>query len=113
MKKVAFLCALAFLLTWACWAAAADVQTVNLPISKLNKNYAFKTDWGNIYFGERDLHKLIHGAAHLRPIALGTFQTDQGAYVAVKTLGYDKGVVTIAITNEAAPSKAPKPAKKK
>jgi len=97
MKKVALLCAVALLLAGVSLAFAQS-QTVDVLISKLTRNFALTTDWGNVYFNQADLHRLIDSAAKLRPIALGTFQTDQGNAVAIKALGYDKGVVTLSVT---------------
>jgi hypothetical protein len=111
MRKIALCLALALVLAFAASAlaagkhpaakqesAAANTQTVDILITKLTKNFALKTNWGDIYFSDRDLHRLIHGAAYLRPVVLGDFATDTGSHVWVKTLGYDKGVVTISLT---------------
>jgi hypothetical protein len=119
MRRFALCCALALVLAFAVPAfakgshpanpaaakpsktlVAANTQTVDILISKLSKNFALKTNWGDIYFSNRDLHRLIHGAAHLRPVVLGDFATDTGSHVAVKTLGYDKGVVTLSMTSK-------------
>jgi hypothetical protein len=98
MKKIALLCALALVLSFVQLAAAGESQTVDILISKLEKNFAVKTNWGNIYFNERDLHRLIHGAAYLRPVMLGEFLSDTGSRLMVKTVGYDKGVVTLSMS---------------
>ena len=98
MRKVALLCALALVLSLVSLAAAEQTQTVDTLISKLLRNYAMQTDWGNIYFNKGDLHQLIDGAAKLRPLDMGTYITDQGTWVKVKALGYDKGVATLQIT---------------
>jgi len=95
MKKIALLCVVALMFALVTAAVAQDAsQTINILISKLIKNYAMKTNWGNVYFNVRDLHKLVDAAAKLRPIDLGTFVTDQNQLVQLKALGYDKGVVT-------------------
>jgi hypothetical protein len=94
------LCALAWVLLLVQPVMAADNQTVNILISKLLKDYAMKTDFGNVYFSQKDLHRLIHGAAYLRPVQLGDIQSDQGIVLAVKTLGYDKGIVTIYVAKK-------------
>lgn len=96
MKKVALLCAIAVLLAGVS-LAFAETQTIDVLISKLTRNFALTTDWGNVYFNKGDLHRLIDSAAKLRPINLGAFQTDQGNAVTVKALGYDKGVVTLSV----------------
>lgn len=98
MKKVALLCAIALLLGMVSLSVAAETQTTNILISKLIKNFAMKTNWGNVYFSQGDLYKVIDSAAKSRPINLGTFQTDLGNLVAIKALGYDKGVVTFLVT---------------
>jgi hypothetical protein len=100
MKKVALFCAIALLLGMVSLSLAAETQTTNILISKIIKNFAMKTNWGNVYFGQGDLYKVIDSAAKLRPINLGMFQTDLGKMVNVKALGYDKGVVTFLITTK-------------
>ncbi|MDP8223344.1 MAG: hypothetical protein P9L99_08295 [Candidatus Lernaella stagnicola] len=100
MKKVALLCALALLMSIVSLAAAEETQTVDVLISKLVRNYALSTEWGNIYFDKADLHRLIDSAAKLRPVRLGDFQTDLGKLVSVKALGYDKGVATLLIKSK-------------
>ena len=100
MKKVALLCAVALLLGMVTVSVAAETQTTNILLSKILKNFAMKTNWGNVYFNQGDLYRLVDSAAKLRPITLGTFVTDQGTPVIVKALGYDKGVVTFLITHK-------------
>ncbi len=97
MKKVAGIAAIVLILALAGVALAQDTQVVDILLSKLIKNYAMSTNWGNIYFNKADLHKLIHFAANLRPSVIGTFETDTGVTLKVKALGFDKGVVTLSL----------------
>ncbi|HPQ68985.1 MAG TPA: hypothetical protein PKW95_07635 [bacterium] len=100
MKKVALLVAVVLVLSIAAGAVAdSSTQTINILISKILKNYAMKTDFGNVYFNMSDLRKLVDSAAKLRPINLGNFVTDQNNVVKIQALGYDKGVVTILVTS--------------
>lgn len=104
MKKVALLVAVVFVLAFAAGAMAeSNTQTINILISKILKNYAMKTDFGNVYFNMSDLRKLVDSAAKLRPINLGTFVTDQNTVVKIEALGYDKGVVTMQLTSLGVP----------
>jgi hypothetical protein len=67
MKKVAGIAAIVLILALAGVALAQDTQVVDILLSKLIKNYAMSTNWGNIYFNKADLHKLIHFAATCVP----------------------------------------------
>lgn len=97
MRKVACFAALVLVLAMAGAALAQDTQVIDILLSKLIKNYAMSTNWGNVYFNKADLHKLIHFAANLRPSVIGTFETDTGIQVKIKALGFDKGVVTLSL----------------
>ena len=97
MKKVALLCALAIVISCVGLVHAAETQTIDVLISKLFRNYAMETDWGNVYFNRSDLNRLIDSAAKLRPVKLGAFKTDLGTVVVIKALGYDKGVATLQV----------------
>lgn len=78
-------------------AQAAETQVVEVLIGKILENYTVPTEFGNVYFNQRDLHRLVHAAAHLRPIVLGAFTTDQGHLVRVNVKRFDRGMVTMVI----------------
>jgi len=115
MKKLAPICVLIIVLAFAATAFAdQQTETKEILLSKLIKDYAMKTkDWGNVYFNIRQLHALIHAAAQLRPVDLGTFVSDTGVPVHVKALGYDKGVATLLVAPVGIDKKVLKKAEKK
>jgi hypothetical protein len=80
-------------------AALADVQVVEVLIGKILEDYMVLTTYGNVYFNERDTHKLVNAAAHLRPIDLGFFTTDTGQTVKVIAKKFDRGMVTLVISH--------------
>jgi hypothetical protein len=96
MKKTIVLCVLALaLLAVAAAAEEATKQTIpDVSLSKLIEHLALPTTWGNAYFNLRDMHKLIDAAAHLRPIDLGVFVTDQNVRVQLVAQSFHAGTVT-------------------
>ena len=95
-RFVAMTLVIAFVFGFAAIVFASQ-ETVEVRMSKLIDQYAMKTQWGNVYFTIRDIHKITHGAAKLRPVKLGTFNTDGGQQVRVSTQSYNAGMVTILI----------------
>jgi len=73
------------------------VQEVDMLLTKIMERLTLKTEWGDVYFNKRDVKKIIHGAAHLRPIDLGNFTTDKGVKVHLKAAKISKSVVTFHI----------------
>jgi hypothetical protein len=76
-------------------AAVTDRTTIaDVSLTTLIENNALPTPWGNVYFNNRDMHKIVHGAAHLRGVDLGTFTTDQNAHVKLVATKFHAGTVT-------------------
>ncbi|MCZ7586045.1 MAG: hypothetical protein M5R36_23460 [Deltaproteobacteria bacterium] len=101
MKKIALpvLVLFALGLALASAASADDVQAVETLIGKILERYSVPTNFGNVYFNERDIKRLVHAAANLRPINLGVFTTDMGQTVKVRANRFDRGMVTLIITH--------------
>jgi len=69
-------------------------QEVDMLLTKVMDRLILKTNWGNVYFNEKDVKRIVHGAANLRPVFLGVYQTDEGASVHVKIARVSQSVVT-------------------
>ncbi|MBZ0271111.1 hypothetical protein K8I61_03685 [bacterium] len=80
-------------------ADAQSTQTVETLIGKVLERYTLPTSFGNVYFNQRDVKHLVHAAAKLRPVDLGSFQTDQAKWVKVRVTGFDRGMVTFVISS--------------
>jgi len=110
MKRSAVVISIALILCLALGQAAiaksipkktspGTVQSVDILMGKILEDYMVLTDFGNVYFNEKDIHRLVNAAAHLRPIDLGIFTTDTGAVVKVLAKKYDRGMVTLLVTH--------------
>ncbi len=98
-KLIAFslMTALVLSVSVLAFAGPKDTQGAKVKISDLIDNYALKTNWGNIYFNDRDVKKLTDAAAKLKVINLGDFKTDKGHQVQVKAIGYEAGVANLLV----------------
>lgn len=97
MKKV--LLALVLVLAFAAMVAATETVSnkatlADVSLTKLIENLAVATPWGNAYFNQRDIHRLVHSAAKMRPIDLGVFLTDQNVRVQLIAKSIRGGKVT-------------------
>lgn len=101
MKKYAVAILFAFILcvAWMSVSAAAEVQVVDTLMGKILERYTVPTNFGNIYFNQRDVHRIVHAAARLSPLDLGSFTTDAGKIVRVKAKKFDRGMVTLVVTH--------------
>lgn len=78
--------------------ASAEEQYFEVKITDLIDNYGLLTKWGNVFFNDRDIKRLTHAAANLKPISLGDFKTDKGHMVMVKSVNYKAGMAKLVVT---------------
>jgi hypothetical protein len=97
-RLLGFILVLAIVMTFVGIAAADNQkQSVEAKLSDVIANLAINTQWGNVYFRDHDIKRLTHAAANLKPINLGDFTTDGGAFVLVQAIGFSDGNVTFVI----------------
>ncbi|MCB1153421.1 MAG: hypothetical protein H6684_04415 [Deltaproteobacteria bacterium] len=99
MKRIAvmgLLVAMVFALTVGT-TAAAELQRIDTLMGKILEKHYVETDYGNVYFNQRDIKRLVHAAAKLRKTKLGDFTTDRGRTVEVWAWSFDRGAVTLVL----------------
>ena len=79
------------------FAQSAGNQTVEVKLTDILDNSAMTTNWGNVYFRDRDVKRLTHAAAKLKPVNLGDFKTDTGTMVQVQAIGFKTGTAIMLV----------------